>query len=408
MQFKNLTPFDALAFGALDKRDRHYHVVVMCVGYQLHHDARTGLYEALLIEQDPLPLVLADEHWGEPASSSLKAQSDLLPYKPQCDVLVTGHAHCARAQQRFDARLQVQLGAAPQLDKTLQLSGPCHLLYQSGFGGSVLSSPNLSRSYRLQPAQATQQVPLRYELAFGGACVLADERHLQDPQRYPQPYRINEVCYRNSVGAGWVEAGYLQALSNSPQGLPQQLPAPQIMLRGEVFERLVQTQQSGAMDAKQMAQQDYKHTAAGFGPLARAWAPRLALAGTYDETWLKTRHPGLPQDFDYRFYNCAPEDQQIPFPDLMQGLTLETFNLQPGGGSMRTTLPQHRAFVLADLGGARMPLPMQVDTLEINSDTLQVRTVWRAAMLKIFEPKSMELRFEVNPKAPLLKYKEMA
>lgn len=32
-------------------------------------------------------------------------------------------------------------------------------------------------------------------------------------------------------------------------------------------------------------------------------------AGTYDEAWRANRHPLLPEDFDSRFWQCAPEDQ---------------------------------------------------------------------------------------------------
>ena len=413
MEFKNLTPFDALAFGSVDKQGRRYHVVAMSVGYQLKPQGTstptypTTQYEAQLIEQEPLALVLADEHWGEPQSTSLKAQSDLVGYKPKCDVLVLGHAYSAQAKQIFDVQLQLEVAGKTQIDKTLTISGPCQLHRQPGFGAGVLGSLNLSRSYRLQPAQATDCVPLRYELAYGGACTLSDKRHLQNPERYPQPWRINEVCYRNPVGVGWVADGYLQSLASSPQGLPEQMRAPQIMHKGQWFEHLVQTSQSGAMDARQMARQDYQLTSAGYGPLNRAWAPRLALAGTYDDEWRQNQAPGLPKDHDNRYNNCAPQDQQIAWPDLTQGLLLQTSNLKPGGGRMQVRLPGHRALVLADLGGARVPLPMQVDTIVLDSDKLQLRLVWRTALLQDMQAQSLELRFEVDPQAPWVKYKNM-
>jgi hypothetical protein len=82
-------------------------------------------------------------------------------------------------------------------------------------------------------------------------------------------------------------------------------------------------------------------------------------------------------------------------------------HLRPGGGSLRVQLPAHRAFVLADLGGVRLPLPMSIDTLTLDSDTLQLRLVWRVSMLHSMRPETLELRFEVDPKAPLVKYKNM-
>ena len=45
---------------------------------------------------------------------------------------------------------------------------------------------------------------------------------------------------------------------------------------------------------------------AGFGPIAAHWQPRAASRGTYDERWKRDRQPLLPDDFDDRFYQCAP------------------------------------------------------------------------------------------------------
>src|SRR6185312_7848826 len=44
---------------------------------------------------------------------------------------------------------------------------------------------------------------------------------------------------------------------------------------------------------------------AGFGFIAPNWQPRLALAGTFDVAWDRTRKPLLPKDFDRRFFNAA-------------------------------------------------------------------------------------------------------
>jgi hypothetical protein len=49
----------------------------------------------------------------------------------------------------------------------------------------------------------------------------------------------------------------------------------------------------------------------GFGPLAAHWQPRLAAAGTYDQSWLDSRRPLPPADFSPAFHNVAPADQQL-------------------------------------------------------------------------------------------------
>ena len=48
-----------------------------------------------------------------------------------------------------------------------------------------------------------------------------------------------------------------------------------------------------------------------FGPLGRGWPLRARFGGTYDDKWLKDDFPFLPKDFDERYYQAAPEDQQI-------------------------------------------------------------------------------------------------
>jgi hypothetical protein len=49
----------------------------------------------------------------------------------------------------------------------------------------------------------------------------------------------------------------------------------------------------------------------GFGPIAQHWQARIALAGTYDEKWEKSRRPLPPADFSPVFFNVAPADQQL-------------------------------------------------------------------------------------------------
>ena len=67
---------------------------------------------------------------------------------------------------------------------------------------------------------------------------------------------------------------------------------------------------------------------AGFGPIAGDWSPRIDLAGTYDHKWEKERLPLLPDDFNERYYQCAPEDQLAP-TYLRGGEPVELLNLTP-------------------------------------------------------------------------------
>jgi hypothetical protein len=50
---------------------------------------------------------------------------------------------------------------------------------------------------------------------------------------------------------------------------------------------------------------------AGFAPYPLQWPQRFDNVGKrYDRKWLETRFPGPAEDFDARFYNTAPLDQQ--------------------------------------------------------------------------------------------------
>ena len=62
-----------------------------------------------------------------------------------------------------------------------------------------------------------------------------------------------------------------------------------------------------------------------FGPVGRAWQPRAALAGTYDQDWLDNVFPFLPTDFKEDYFQAAPADQQVPHP--VGGETVALLNL---------------------------------------------------------------------------------
>jgi hypothetical protein len=66
-----------------------------------------------------------------------------------------------------------------------------------------------------------------------------------------------------------------------------------------------------------------------FGPMSRNFKSRIPFAGTYDARWLEERVPYFPEDFDYRYFQCAAVDQQMPFPVGGEDVLLE--NLTPDG-----------------------------------------------------------------------------
>jgi hypothetical protein len=65
------------------------------------------------------------------------------------------------------------------------------------------------------------------------------------------------------------------------------------------------------------------------GPIPRVFPTRLRYAGTYDDHWKDKIFPFLPPDFDERYYQCAPLDQQIAPP--APGTPVVIIGLTPQG-----------------------------------------------------------------------------
>lgn len=461
-EFENLTPFPALAYTMLDTEDRAYHVLAMRVTYQLEADAAMpGSYQARVLDTAAPPLVVEDQYFGEMNRSSVRAESDLAPYKPKCDVIVnaTAHAPGGTPTPRFEVRLRVRTPDSPAplpepprglnpfqqasakdmadwrraveharahpvegtvlIDKRLIITGergftqhawPLRLFWWAvkwASLGLIRHNP-----WKLTAPQKLTELPLRYESAFGGECRinlddqaaervpkkqrLTPEQQAQHPEQ-PSPV-AHTVCELNPIGQGYSEAWYLQATKQT------KIPAPQIESRSAPITAPLFWRALNGKLKNATPQQLAAFIPAGFGLIGRPWLPRRSRAGTYDQAWLDNRHPYLPADFDFAYWNGAPIDQQIP--ELPLNALISLTNLTPEG-ELHTQLPGHRAFLLAWFeDGAALPIEAAIDTLSIDTDSLTLTCVWRTLLPKDLPIARLEARFETDPQAPLLKYVE--
>jgi hypothetical protein len=119
---------------------------------------------------------------------------------------------------------------------------------------------------------------------------------------------------------------------------------------------------------------------AGFGAVASHWQPRVSFAGTYDERWAKTRQPLLPADFDERFFQCAPTDQQAP-QFLTGGEPVVLLNLSPAG-TLRFVLPKpYLGFETHFYDGTQViHTTRKLHTVIIEPDFPRVSLVWHSAL----------------------------
>lgn len=114
-----------------------------------------------------------------------------------------------------------------------------------------------------------------------------------------------------------------------------------------------------------------------FGCIARSWPERVKWAGTYDQDWVDNTFPFLPTDFDDRYYQCAPPDQQCDY--LTGGETVQLFNLTTTGRTefRIPTLDIPVVFLHRDDGDIHREVV--ADTLLIEPDRGCISIIWRVS-----------------------------
>lgn len=364
MEFCNMTPFPCLAFEAIDQHDQQFHVVVMRATFDIVPN------EELKLAEEQQPLALSDDYFGEINRSSVMQESDLSPYKPKCDVIVIGSAYApsGKPAPRFEAGIRIT--GSVTLDKKLTINGP--RFWEKRGSGWTLTEPT-----------SIDSLPLQYEYAYGGECRInkedsaakqvEDKFHLTPDQRQQHPEGpelapvAHTACEQNPVGIGFAEPWYLEAIQ------PDRIPAPQI---------------ESSIDPIQEFGKQYGPQ--GLGTITKSWNQRLKLAGTYDEAWLKDKWPGLPNDLDFAYWNCAHPDMQVPY--LKGDELFELGNLTPQGSLKFQLSGQLISIAAAYEGGEEELIPARFDTVIIEPDSLKVSLVWRAVVPVSTELLSLETR----------------
>jgi hypothetical protein len=113
------------------------------------------------------------------------------------------------------------------------------------------------------------------------------------------------------------------------------------------------------------------------GAIGRNHKARLRYAGTYDKEWIQNRSPFWPKDFDYRYFQCAPPDQQMPH--LVGGEEIKLENLSPEG-SKRFRVPNTELpVVFIAHRGMDQRVKAVCDTLVIEPDEKRFMLSWRVA-----------------------------
>lgn len=270
LALKNLTSYAAERTVTMDKYGARSWVVAVRATYHVNRDG------TLELAGEQKPPLYSPEYIGEPGISSIRYEADLIPTKPATDVTLNGHAIVPAGKPLRTMDVSMRVGP---LNKRLRVFGERR--WERGL------------AHRLCPSAPAlfERMPLTYERAFGGW-----DRTRQEPSKQ-RLYPTNPIGTGFGVSADRAEG---QALPN--------IEDPSQPLR----------------------EWDAHPPPGGFGAIASYWAPRLARGGTYDDAWMKRKFPLLPDDFDDRFYQSAPPDQQVN-QRLFGGEEVELVNLTESG-----------------------------------------------------------------------------
>lgn len=150
---RNSTPFVMFQCDKMGAGRRFYDTVVFKGTYVLAPGR-------LVMTEEQADLVMADEVW-DPANaerSSLKKAGEVVLTKPTTDVIVTGTARAPGGTPlpSWSAAVEVRRGGEIKIACHAQALGPRR--FRHAAGGWGLTDP-----------EPTLEVPLRYELAYGGA-----------------------------------------------------------------------------------------------------------------------------------------------------------------------------------------------------------------------------------------------
>ena len=320
MNLINHTPYAAGYTTSHSKEGRECLLVVVKATYRL---PLAGDPPAVAEQQ--IPIVYGDTATAEPGFSAPVYECDLCLEKPMVDVLLLGSAHAP--QGKPDGKVLVGL-SVDDWKKTFVVTGPrywkTHLL-----------------SLELTEPEPFVQQSISYDLAFGGTVL--DKK--TDKELV--------VFGANPIGRGFDPHARWSGGTLGPQ--TEEFKKPILHTRGP-------------------------YVPMGFGPIGRHWQPRALFAGTYDEQWRLEQFPFLPSDFDARYFQAAPADQQIP--QLVGGEQVRLMHLTPSvltpSGVLDFVLPDLTLpiFLRGNKVGTE-EVKARVDTLLLEPDLQRFSVTWR-------------------------------
>jgi hypothetical protein len=314
--------------------------------YDIHPGAR-----CVRAESDQA-LIPGDVHWGNPLNSTVRFESDFVPFKLATDVVFDARVYAPGGLPTPACTAAVKLAGAR---KDVRVIGNRTVRYQRN-GPPLFTDP-----------EHFTTMELRYELAYGGIDVYADPSIT-----YPYP--------RNPLGRGF-------AVVDREQGI-EGLALPNLEDPADL------------LIPERLCIQDYASWERQPIPAALGWFPKTAQprcqyagimpADRTTEQELRQAYAKLVpaehrdaylmhglRDMDFRYFNGASPGLALPY--LAGDEEVATANLCPAG-VLAFHLPGERPRLGLDIGrGLEEPEPL-IQTLMVRMEDRQIDLVWRGAV----------------------------
>ncbi len=334
MSVDNRTPFPALAF-------RQYNLAGQLLGVVVARGTfRLSPTDGLELADVQRPLVMSDIYAGDPHETPQIACTDLAPFKPGTDVTFVGSAHSPDGQPHRSWECGLTVGS---VGRRLRVTGPRVWKAKARRTWVGLLDPTkewVLDGWALTEPEPVTEVPIDWRLASGGPL-------------YGSEAESQTHDARNPIGRGHVDGRRFPDV--------QEWPAPQI----EDFTAPV----CSPSDDREPV---------GLGPVSPFWSTRLRHAGTFDAAWKSERHPLMPADFDFAFWQAAPKGL-VANPWLESDEPFKLENLVSGRPVVRGRLPGLRLAVEIDqgTGPARGPMVLDGVHFEFTPEAERVSLTWR-------------------------------
>ncbi|HBG06233.1 MAG: hypothetical protein A2075_00800 [Geobacteraceae bacterium GWC2_58_44] len=319
MNLINNTPLNAEPFFLMDHTGAETLLIVLKGTWSIEKDGK------LTVADEQLPIQLSPTYNGDPGSSSLRYDTDIVLEKPGTDCVLIGHAWAPSI-------------GVPHVDVIFAVGPVCQKARVLGERRWIKRGVRAAYISRGAPFE---MIPLTWEHAFGGK-----DTSCKDPAGH-------EFCLENPVGRGMVSGR--SDINIDGLSLPNiEDPADLIQKPGQ------------------------RPKPRGFGMIAPYWQPRAGYAGTYDENWRENLSPLAPPDLDPRFYSssapglCTPTHLTGTEQVLVEGASPQ--------GALRFDLPAARARASVRCRQDEELVPLQLDTVIVEPDEARVILVWRGIM----------------------------